>query len=192
MNPQFSDPGLLTPSLNLAFPPRRPPHSGEAAPFPSSDARPLPDALPQCPGLGPSTPPLSAPSTSVSSWPSSGRAGLMNVGLWLQARPRPALQSPAQGFCWPLCPSATRAQGRGVFGSGLNLLVHVRAFPPRLRACACNMCDQHTARSSSFPDSQTPPFGPPFLRWAWGEGEAFLAGALERRREGKGERKLQT
>lgn len=79
-----------------------------------------------------------------------------------------------------------------MFGSGLNLLVHVRAFPPRLRACACNMCDQHAARSSSFPDSQTPPFGPPFLRWAWGEGEAFLAGALERRREGKGERKLQT
>ena len=140
MNPQFSDPGLLTPSLNLALPPRRPPHPGETAPFPSSDARPLPEALPQCPGPGLSTPLLRAPSTSVSSWPSSGRAGLMNVGLWHQARPRPALQSPAQGFCWPLCPSATRAQGRGVFGSGLNLLVHVHAFPPRLGARACNMC----------------------------------------------------
>ena len=164
----------------------------QTAPFPSSDARPLPDPLPQCPGRGLSTPPPGAPSTSVSSWPSSGRAGLMNVGLWLQARPRPALQSPAWGFYWPLCPSATRAQGRGVFGSGLNLLVHVHAFPPMLRACACNMCDQHAARSSSCPDSQPPPFGPPFLCWAWGEGEAFLAGALERRREGRGERKLQT
>lgn len=162
MNPQFSDPGLLTPSLNLALPPWRPPHPGETAPFPSSDARPLPDPLPQCPGRGLSTPPPRAPSTSVSSWPSSGRAGLINVGLWPQARPRPALQSPAWGFCWPLCPSATRAQGRGVFGSGLNLLVHVHAFPPMLRACACNMCDQHAARSSSCPDSQAPPLsGPP-------------------------------
>ena len=59
-------------------------------------------------------------------------------------------------------------------------------------SCLQHVCDQHAARSSSCPDSQAPPFGPPFLCWAWGEGEAFLAGALERRREGKGERKLQT
>ena len=134
-------PGWLNPFPKPCLPPWRSSHPGETVPFPSSDARPLPDALLQCPGPGLSTPPLRAPFTSVSSWPSSGRAGLMNVGLWLQARPRPALQSPAQGFCWPLCPSATRAQGRGVFGSGLNLLVHVCAFPPRLRSfhCGCNV-----------------------------------------------------
>lgn len=59
-------------------------------------------------------------------------------------------------------------------------------------SCLQHVCDQHAARSSSCPDSQAPPFRPPFLCWAWGEGEAFLAGALERRREGRGERKLQT
>lgn len=31
----------------------------------------------------------------------------------------------------------------------------------------------------------------PSLRWSWGEGEAFLAGILGRRREKNGERKLQ-
>lgn len=43
-----------------------------------------------------------------------------------------------------------------------------------------------------LPRLPAPPSGSPFLCWGWGEGEAFLAGALERRREGRGERKLQT
>lgn len=160
MNPQFSDPALLNPfPQTLLFLLGGPHPQGRLPPFPSSDARPLQTlsaAVSRAGALHPLL--LSAPSTSVSQLAQPGRAGLMNVGLRLQARPRLALQSPAQASCWPLCPSATRAQGRGVFGSGLNLLGHVRAFPPRLRACACNMCDQHAARSSL--PSQTPPWAP--------------------------------
>lgn len=68
-------------------------------------------------------------------------------------------------------PCALLHRGRGVFGSGLNLLVHVHAFP-RARIstqaqglCLQCVCDQHAAGSSSCPDSQAPAFGPPFLRW---------------------------
>lgn len=49
---------------------------------------------------------------SVSSWQRSCHTGLMNVGVRLGARRRPALQSPAWNF-WPPVPF-TRAGGSEV------------------------------------------------------------------------------
>lgn len=123
----------------------------------------LPQTLSHNPGPGLSSPPPRAQAVSVASWPSSGHAGLMNVGLWLQARPRPALQNRARGLRWPLCSSAPGQRCVWFWAKPAGARARISTQPQGL--CLQCVCDQHPAGSSSCPDSQAPAFGPPFLCW---------------------------
>lgn len=78
-----------------------------------------------------------------------------------------------------------RACHRDVFGCLHNLPMHMHFHLGS--GCACTALSVCAPGASSCPDSlPLPLLGPPLLCWGWGEGE-FLAGALERRREGGGE-----
>lgn len=86
----------------------------------------------------------------------------------------------------------TGVWGENAFPFWLNLPVHMRVhMGSGLVRAVCGVISVW-AQVFFLPRLPAPPLGPPFLCWGWGEGEAFLAGALERRREGRGERKLQT
>lgn len=73
-----------------------------------------------------------------------------------------------------------------MFGSWLNLLVHVHISTWAQGLCLQCLCDQRAARVFFLPRLPGPPFWAPLPVLGWGEGEAFLAGVLERRREGRG------
>lgn len=124
-----------------------------------------------------SRPLLPVPWLSVSSC--CGHPRLMIVGLGGEPGPS-VLQTPAGGLCAWEHPSLLRPLD-------LPRITRVLHLGSRL---AQKGAGGHLLTSFFCLVSwTTPPL--PSLRWSYGEGEAFLAGILGRRREKNGERKLQ-
>lgn len=186
MNPLLADPRAwaLNPPLYLVLPPRRPPFQGKTAlPSPDVSLPSDPQPLIQRGGFHPLLPGPSGHGLGCVQ-PVELQTHRVNE-CWTPALSQASLAEPSLGPVLALCsvPEHATEMCLAACTTCPCTCVHFHLGS----GCACTALSVCAPGASSCPDSlPLPLLGPPLLCWGWGEGE-FLAGALERRREGGGE-----